>query len=111
MGRESALTGLVEVHTFLVERLLPHELAEEADLYPLMAKMVGGDDPTGPMIRTHAEIAHLIRLLGQKIEDCSPLGPVPDDLPDLRRLLYSLDAVLRLHFAQEDEAYLSRAET
>jgi hypothetical protein len=29
---------------------------------------------------------------------------------ELRRLLYGLHAVLQLHFAQEDESYLSLAE-
>jgi hypothetical protein len=32
-------------------------------------------------------------------------GPGPEDLVDLRRVLYGLHAVLRLHFAQEEEAY------
>jgi hypothetical protein len=43
------------------------------------------------------------------------LPTVEGDRPDgqqvleLRRLLYGLYAVLRLHFAQEDESYLSLA--
>jgi hypothetical protein len=28
-----------------------------------------------------------------------------EDLVDLRRVLYGLHAILRLHFAQEEEAY------
>ena len=32
-------------------------------------------------------------------------GPTSDDLVDLRRVLYGLHAILRLHFAQEEEAY------
>lgn len=30
-------------------------------------------------------------------------GPAPHDLPDIRRRLYSVPAVLRLPFAQEEE--------
>jgi len=33
-----------------------------------------------------------------------------EDLVELRRLLYGLHAILRLHFAQEDEGYLSLAD-
>jgi hypothetical protein len=33
------------------------------------------------------------------------VGPGPEDLIDLRRVLYGLHAILRLHFAQEEEAY------
>ncbi len=33
-----------------------------------------------------------------------------DEVRELRRTLYGLEAVLRLHFAQEDEAYFSLIE-
>ncbi len=33
-----------------------------------------------------------------------------DDLLELRQLLYGQHAILRLHFAQEEESYLSLAE-
>ena len=36
---------------------------------------------------------------------CPKDGPSPEDLMDLRRVLYGLHAILRLHFAQEEEAY------
>ncbi len=39
-----------------------------------------------------------------------PGGPDADDILELRRLLYGLYAILQLHFAQEDEGYLSLAE-
>jgi heavy metal translocating P-type ATPase len=102
-----ALAEVTAVHRFLVERLLPHEEAEDTLLYPLVAELVGGDDPTAPMSRAHAEIAHLTRLLGGVLADLGPDGPEPEDLTDLRRILYGLHAILRLHFAQEEEAYLS----
>jgi len=35
-----------------------------------------------------------------------PEGPTAEDLSDFRRILYGLDAILRLHFAQEEESYL-----
>jgi hypothetical protein len=95
------------VYDFLVERLLPHEKGEETSLYPLVARMIGGQDPIGPMMRAHVEIIHLTRLLGRLLDDCGDTGVGDQELPELRRLLYGLHAVLRLHFAQEDEAYLS----
>ncbi len=101
-----ALAQARAVHRFLAERLLPHEEAEDALLYPAVAELVGGDDPTATMSRGHAEIAHLTRLLERLLADLGPDGPDAEDLPDLRRVLYGLHAILRLHFAQEDEAYL-----
>ena len=36
-----------------------------------------------------------------------PPGPLaPEDKTDLRRILYGSHAILRLHFAQEEEQYL-----
>ena len=58
------------------------------------------------MSREHLEIAHRIRMLGSLLEEIPPEGPGPEDLGDFRRILYGLDAILRLHFAQEEETYL-----
>jgi len=105
-----ALADVQGINRFLVEQLLPHEMEEEREFYPLIAKMLGGDDPTGTMVRAHVEIAHLTRVLRQLVEDLPPEGPSAEDLPELRRVLYGLYAILRLHFAQEEEAYLSLFE-
>ena len=70
--------------------------------------VLGGQDPTGPMSRAHVEIAHMIRRFGRILDDIEV--PDADDLLELRQLLYGLYAILRLHFAQEDEGYLSLAD-
>jgi hypothetical protein len=59
------------------------------------------------MSRAHAEIAHLTRLLGGVLADLGPAGPEAEDRIELRRILYGVHAILRLHFAQEEEPYLS----
>jgi soluble P-type ATPase len=99
-----------DVHRFLVEELDPHEQAEDRDLYPVLARVLGGYDPTATMSRAHVEIAHLIRRVGRILDDVDPAGADDEDIVELRRLLYGLHAILQLHFAQEDEGYLSLAE-
>jgi heavy metal translocating P-type ATPase len=111
LGPAEALAHLQRIYGLLVNSLLPHEIAEETKLYPMMAEILGGEDPTGTMSRSHVEISHLIRVLGRLVEDLTPEGPAAEDLPELQRVLYGLYAILRLHFAQEEEAYLSLAET
>jgi hypothetical protein len=59
------------------------------------------------MSRAHVEIAHLVRRLGRLLDGLGPEGPDENDVRELRSVLYGLHAVLRLHFAQEDEGYLS----
>ncbi len=109
----AAKRELAELRRFLEERLVPHEQTEDATVYPLVARAIGGEDPTAPMSRAHLEIAHLVRLFGRLIDELPPddFAPLaPDDLRDLRRILYGLHAVLRLHFAQEEEQYLPLLE-
>jgi hypothetical protein len=95
------------VHRFLIEELDPHEQAEDHDLYPVLARVLGGNDPTATMSRAHVEISHLIRRLGRVLDGIDTEQPDADDITDLRRLLYGLHAILELHFTQEDEGYLS----
>jgi hypothetical protein len=102
-----ALAMAREAHRLLVEEIEPHEQAENAELYPMLARVLGGVERTTTMSRAHMEIAHLIRRLGQLLSDVDDAYPEPDDLIELRRLLYGLHAILRLHTAQEDEGYLS----
>jgi heavy metal translocating P-type ATPase len=96
---------LEAVRRFVVERLPKHEEEEEAAVYPVVARLMGGEDPMSSMARAHIEIAHLARVYQQLLEDLPEEGPTADDLVDLRRVLYGLHAILRLHFAQEEEAY------
>ncbi|RZQ66136.1 heavy metal translocating P-type ATPase [Amycolatopsis suaedae] len=93
-------------YRMLVERLLPHENAEETQLYPALADAVGGPEGTATMSRSHVEIARLVRRLGRHLAE-SPSGLRPDQADDLRATLYGLDAILTLHFAQEEEAYFT----
>jgi heavy metal translocating P-type ATPase len=109
----AARAELADLRRFLTERLVPHEETEDAAVYPLVARAIGGEDPTASMSRAHLEIAHLVRLFGRLVDelpqgDGEPLAA--DDLRDLRRILYGLHAILRLHFAQEDEQYLPLLE-
>jgi hypothetical protein len=59
------------------------------------------------MIRAHMEIRHLGRRFLRLLEDVPAEGPDPEDVSELRRVLYGLHAVLRLHTAQEEEAFMT----
>ncbi len=86
----------------LEETLLPHERAEEALLVPLVGRALGGPDATAALSRTHAEIEHQVGRLRRLVEGI-PGEADRQDVVELRRLLYGLYAVLRLHNAQEEE--------
>ena len=105
LAPEDVRRELEAVRRFVVERLPQHEEEEEAAVYPVVARLLGGEDPMSSMARAHLEISHLARVFRQLLDELPEDGPTPDDLVDLRRVLYGLYAILRLHFAQEDEAY------
>lgn len=92
-----AMTRVRHAYSLLTSEIEPHENAEETELYPVATRLVGGDDPTAPMSRAHAEIAHQITRLGRLLEDIGDQDPDEADIADLRSLLYGLDAILRLH--------------
>jgi heavy metal translocating P-type ATPase len=102
--------ALVDIHRFVTTDLLAHERMDEEEIYPTIAAHLHDEDPLGAFSRTHQEIFHLARLLALLVGDLPADGPEPHDLPDIRRLLYSLHAILRLHFAQEEELYESVSE-
>ena len=107
MPPAEALLELERTRRFLVDTLIAHEEAEDRDVYPLLSRAVGNDDVTAALHRTHTEIFHLIRFTDRLVAEIPPEGPGPEDLTDLRRVLYGLDAILRLHMAQEEELYLA----
>jgi len=110
VSRAQALAETRAVHRLLVDVIAPHEEAEDVELYPVLAHVLGGTDPTGTMTRAHVEIHHAITRLGRLLDDMEPDGPDETDVIELRRLLYGLHAVLRLHTAQEEEGFLSLAD-
>lgn len=90
--------------------LLPHERADEQLLVPLVARALGTHEAAAALSRTHAEIEHQVHRLHRLLESISPAEPATaEDVVELRRMLYGLYAVLKLHNAQEDEGAFSLA--
>ncbi len=95
---------LDETYTFLAHELVPHAKAEDEVLYPEVARLLGGPRATATMSRDHVEVVALIA-------DLASLRVFQGD-PDaqrqnaLRRVIYGLHALVRTHFAKEEEIYL-----
>ncbi|MCQ4205644.1 heavy metal translocating P-type ATPase [Streptomyces longispororuber] len=105
-----ALAAAEATHRLLTDRLLPHEYAEEHQLYPALAPTLGGPESTATMSRAHTEIERLSRRIATHVQLAHAEGGLaPEQLDDLRACLYGLNTVLRLHFAQEEENYFSLA--
>ena len=105
------MSSVRQAHELLVNEIGPHERAEQEQLYPMVNRLLGSSHATAVMSRTHAEIAHQTRRLGQLIGDIGTAPPDAADIADLRALLYGLHAILSLHTAAEDESYLCLGDT
>jgi heavy metal translocating P-type ATPase len=105
--RAIARARLEEVRRFLRDELLPHEQEEEKHLYPVVARYIGGPESVAVARREHAEVAHLARVFSGMIDALDPDGPEDEELIGLRRVLYSMYAVLSLHRAAEEERLIA----
>jgi heavy metal translocating P-type ATPase len=103
-----ALEALTRANTFLTDQILPHERAEETQLYPALARPLGSGEATATMSRTHAEIQRLSDRIATHIALAKASnGLQQDQVEDLLACLYGLYALLRLHFLQEEENYFT----
>jgi Na+/phosphate symporter len=96
---------LADQNASLIRELVPHEQHDDAQVYAGLARLLGGEDPMAALSSTHREIYRTVRLLAQMTENLPPEGADADDVREFERLLYGLDAIVRLHCAQEDELF------
>lgn len=88
---------------FATETLLPHMEVVEGTLYPELDRLMQNRHSMIQMRREHEDLKALIRRLGQFGEaiEADALGPAGSI--GLRRVLYRLYAVLKVHLAEEEE--------
>ncbi|KVT89494.1 cation transporter [Burkholderia territorii] len=98
----SELAGMVDS---LDDRLLPHERADDLDVYARLAPLLGGEDPLAAMSGAHREIFTMVRSLRQMAADLPRDGTSAVQVQAIQRLLYGLEAIVRLHCAQEEELF------
>jgi iron-sulfur cluster repair protein YtfE (RIC family) len=98
--------GVEEVYDFLAYHLKPHAEAEETALYPVVQKVLGSPDATKTMSRDHVEVGRYIEELASLKEKLNETAITLEQTQSLRRVLYGVYALLRVHFAKEEEVYL-----
>lgn len=95
-----------EVYDFLANHLRPHAHAEEQALYPVVQKALGSPAATQTMTRDHVEIGRYIDELADIRVGMSHGNFSVDEEKNLRRVLYGVYALVKVHFAKEEEVYL-----
>lgn len=103
---ESLRQGVEDVFEFLMHHLIPHAEAEDRALYPVVGKVMGAPDATATMSRDHVEVGRLTDELASLRSELSRAMLGEAQAKALRRVLYGLYALVKLHFAKEEEVYL-----
>jgi iron-sulfur cluster repair protein YtfE (RIC family) len=108
---ESIRNGVGQAYTFLIHQLIPHAQAEEQVLYPTVGRLLRALEATETMSRDHLEVIRLTEEL-EALRLHVFYTPVSEaDEQSLRRILYGLYAIIKLHLAKEEEIYLPILET
>jgi heavy metal translocating P-type ATPase len=102
---KSAATLIVDANRIVQQDIIKHERGDEADVYPKLARVLADSHGLSAMSRAHREILHLARLLSRLVEDL-PTETIDRYLiRDAQRMIESIEALVRLHTAQEEDIY------
>ena len=104
---EELREALEDAYLFLENHVIPHARAEDRVLYPAVARALGSPHATDTMTRDHVEVGTLANELGVvRMEVVDDQEPPPAVRREARRVLYGLYALVKVHFAKEEEIYL-----
>lgn len=103
---EAIREGVDEAYDFLTRHLIPHAKAEDAALYPVVGRVMGAPEATATMSRDHVEVVRLTEELGALRAELAPDSLSEGTERALRRVLYGLYALVKVHFEKEEELYL-----
>ena len=102
---ERAVSLVAEANGIVQRSVVEHERKDEAFVYPRLLAQLSDPSALAAMSRAHREIAHLGRLLrrlatGLRAEDADRYL-----VRDAQRIIESIEALVRLHNAQEEDIY------
>ncbi len=103
---DSVRAAIDEAYNFLTHHLIPHAQAEDKALYPVVQKAMGASQATATMSRDHVEVGHLTEELGRIRAQLGKSQITAEQARVLQRVLYGLYALVKVHFAKEEEVYL-----
>jgi hypothetical protein len=101
----AAVELIAEANGIVARRIVEHERADESSVYPRLAAFLADSHSLGAMSRAHREILHLARLLDRLATDLAPTDADRYLIRDAQRVIEAIEALVRLHNAQEEDIY------
>lgn len=108
---QRAVDLILSAHAIIEDSVVVHEREDESALYPRLTKLLTDGHGLSAMSRAHREILHQARLLarfahGLRAEDADKYL-----VRDAQRIIGSIEALVRIHNAQEEDIYEAAAGT
>ena len=100
-----AVTLIGEANRIVAQHIVAHEREDETAVYPRLAKFLSDGHGLGAMSRAHREIMHQARLLARIADGLAPADADRYLIRDAQRVIESLEALVRIHNAQEEDIY------
>lgn len=102
---ERAASLISEADQIVARQIIEHEREDESAVYPRVAKFLVDRHGLGAMSRAHREITHLARLLRRLADGLSATDIDQYLIRDAQHMIESIEALVRLHNAQEEDIY------
>jgi hypothetical protein len=101
----AVVTLISEADRIVANEIIRHERNDENLIYPRVAKYLADHHGLGAMSRAHREINHQARLLRRLADGLSPEDIDPYLVRDAQWIIESVEALVRIHNAQEEDIY------
>jgi len=102
---QEAVKLIAQAHKVVEQAVVAHERADETKLYPRLTKYLADGHGLSAMSRAHREILHLARLLGRLADGLRAEDVDKYLIHDAQRVIESIEALVRIHNAQEEDIY------
>jgi heavy metal translocating P-type ATPase len=102
---QQAVDLILSAHRIVEETIVTHERGDEITLYPRLTKLLGDSYGLSAMSRAHREILHQARLLARLADGLRAEDADKYLVRDAQRVIESIEALVRIHNAQEEDIY------
>jgi cation transport ATPase len=104
-SEQKAVDLIARAHRIVEETVVAHEREDETIIYPRLMKVLPDGHGLSAMSRAHREIMHQARLLGRLAYGLRAEDADKYLVRDAQRAIESIEALVRIHNAQEEDIY------
>jgi heavy metal translocating P-type ATPase len=100
-----AVALIAEADGIVTRAIVAHEEADERTVYPQLSRFLADGHGLDAMSRAHREVIHSARLLRRLADGLVPADADRYLVRDAQRVIESIEALVRIHNAQEEDIY------